>query len=127
MRYLCLGYYDPQKMAARPKGEMDAVWRKCMTLLDDLYKTGKVILDAGLAVEGRFMRRAGGSVQVTDGPFAEAKEIVAAAFLIEAGDMEEAVHLAGLHPTTRLPVGEELGWRLEIRPIDYFQRGEAAA
>ncbi len=98
MRYLCLGYYDPQRTAARPKGEIEAV-----------------------------MRRVGGSVQVTDGPFAEAKEIVGAAFLIEAGDMEEAVRLASLHPTTRVPVGEELGWRLEIRPIDYFQKGDVGA
>jgi len=42
-------------------------------------------------------------------------------FIVEAPDFGEDVRLAKLHPTTQMEEGVELGWRLEIRPIDYFK------
>lgn len=35
--------------------------------------------------------------------------------------MDEAVRVASLHPTAQVPAGEQLGWRMEIRPVHYFQ------
>jgi hypothetical protein len=37
--------------------------------------------------------------------------------IIEAPDFDAAVKLASLHPAARM--GEELGWGIELRPIDY--------
>jgi hypothetical protein len=46
--------------------------------------------------EGRVMRAAAdGRPVVTDGPYAESKEVVAGYFLLEAADYDEAVALAG--------------------------------
>lgn len=128
MRFLCMGYLDAKKLEALSKAEIDGLMGQCMPLLGELYKTGKVIVDAGLEVTTKRLQRVKGKVAVTDGPYAESKELVGSAFIIEARDMDEAVELAALHPTTRVPAGEELGWRLEIRPIHYFATpGEVAA
>lgn len=124
MKYLCLGYFDPQKMDARPKAEIDAVMRECQPHMEELYKSGQVIIDAGLALETKCLRRVNGKVTVIDGPFVETKEMIGSAFLIEARDMEEAIRVATLHPTTQVEAGERFGWRIEIRPIHYFEQRE---
>lgn len=124
MKYLCLGYLEPEKMNARPKAEIDAVMSECQPHLEELYKSGQLIIDAGLSLETKCLRRVNGKVTVIDGPFVETKEMVGSAFLIEARDMEEAIRVASLHPTTQVGAGEQFGWRIEIRPIDYFEKRE---
>lgn len=52
--------------------------------------------------EGRMLR--------TDGPFTEAKEMVAGFNVIEAGSIEEAADIAARHPVSRIGA-------IEIRPI----------
>ena len=127
MRFLCLGYFDSNKMTALSKTEMDGLWSQCRPHMEELYKTGKLTLDAGLELITKRLQRVNGKVRVTDGPYAESKELIGGAFLIEAQDIEEAIELASLHPTTRVAEGEELGWRLEIRPIHYFEMPIASA
>ena len=36
--------------------------------------------------------------------------------IIEARDLNEAIQVASLHPAARM--GEELGWGVEVRPIE---------
>ncbi|MBW7452596.1 YciI family protein [Paenibacillus sepulcri] len=124
MKYLCLGYFDREKMDSRPKEEIDAVMRECGSHLEELYKSGQVIIDAGLAHETKVLRREKGKVKVTDGPFIETKEMIGSAFLIEASDMEDAIRIASLHPATQVGAGEQFGWRIEVRPIHYFEKRE---
>ena len=52
----------------------------------------------------------GGDVLVTDGPYAEAKEVLAGYFLLEAADIDEAIAWAAQIPAA---------WRgkIELRPI----------
>jgi hypothetical protein len=57
-------------------------------------------------------------------PFIETKEIIGSAFLIEARDMEEAIRVASLHPSTQVSAGEQFGWCIKIRPIHYFEMRE---
>jgi hypothetical protein len=120
VKFLCIGYFSESAMSALAPGAVDALMAKCGPHLKELYGTGQVRLDAGLGVAAKLMRREGGRVRVTDGPFTEAKEVIGSAILIEAADMDDAVRVAALHPTTRLPEGEDLGWRLEIRPVEYL-------
>ena len=54
--------------------------------------------------------RAGRS-RVTDGPFAEAKEVIGGFFVIEARDRDEAVELASRWPSARLSA-------IEVRPVE---------
>ncbi|HLQ55446.1 MAG TPA: YciI family protein, partial [Streptosporangiaceae bacterium] len=44
--------------------------------------------------EARRIRSRNGQTRVTDGPFAEAKEVIAGYFIIEAGSLDEAVQIA---------------------------------
>lgn len=121
MKFLCLGYLESDKMDARPKDEIDAIMNECPPHLENFYKSGQVIIDAGLASETKCLRRANGKVKVMDGPFIETKEMIGSAFLIEARDMEEAIRIASLHPTVQVASGEQFGWGIEIRPINYFE------
>nr|WP_310187780.1 YciI family protein [Bacillus sp. 3255] len=107
-------------MDARPKDEIDAIMNECPPHLKNLYKSGQVIIDAGLAPEAKCLRRANGKVMVMDGPFIETKEMIGSAFLIEARDIEEAIQIASLHPAVQVTSGEQFGWGIEIRPIHYF-------
>jgi len=74
----------------------------------ELYRTGRVIVDAEL--------------KATDGSSIGTRERIGSAFLIAAGDMNDAIRVASLHPTTQGSAGEQWGWRIEIRPVHYFQR-----
>lgn len=48
---------------------------------------------------------------VTDGPFVDAKEVVAGFFVIEAPDLDAALRIAGDNPVTRQ------GGGVEVRPV----------
>lgn len=121
MQFLCLGYLDAGKMDARPKDEIQAIMQQCPPHLENFYKSGQVMVDAGLTSETIGLRRVNGKVKVTDGPFIETKEMIGGAFLIEARNMEEAIRIASMHPTVQIDAGEQLGWRMEIHPIHYFK------
>lgn len=122
MKYLCLGYLNPESMDARPKTEIDAVMSKCGAQVQVLYNSGHLIVDAGLEPKFKVLRQKKGKQLVTDGPFAETREQLGSAFIIEANDMDEAVRIASLHPAAALPDGERFGWAIEIRPISVFEQ-----
>jgi hypothetical protein len=122
MKFLCLGYYDEKKFDALPKAEVDALVRECHTHDEVLRKSGHLILVASLAPTRTTasVRPKNGKPTVTDGPFTETKEQVGAFFLIEAQDLNEATRVASHHPAAHL--GEQVGWGIEVRPIDYFMQ-----
>jgi hypothetical protein len=120
MKYLCLGYYEPKAFDALSAEQQNAIAAECRPHDERLYATGRVVAVASLehrrAVSIRPGRKTGPSV--TDGPYAEAKEVVGSFFIVEADDLDEAVRLASLHPAAQW--GEHLGFGIEVRPIDYW-------
>ena len=56
---------------------------------------------------------------MTDGPYAEAKEMVGGFFIIEAADKDEAVRVASLHSAVTL--GGSAGWGIEVHTIGVFE------
>ncbi|RBP85486.1 hypothetical protein DFO70_1401 [Cytobacillus firmus] len=124
MKYLCLGYFNPEKMDALPKAEIETVLSECQPHLKELYKSGQVIMDVGVDLEVKCLKRMNGKVEVTEGPFAKTNEMIGSVFIIEALDIKEAIRVASLHPTTQLDAGEQFNWRIEIRPIHYFEKRE---
>ena len=121
MKFLCLAYYDPAATAALPAEQFAAIVQQCPPLDDALRATGQLRAVASLGepsavrvVKSRRSRK----LHVTDGPFAESKELVGSFFIIEAADMDDAVRVASLHPAAQ--IGEEAGWAVEVWPIDYF-------
>lgn len=126
MKYLCLGYYD-SRMDGLSRPELDALMGQCRPHMETLYETGQVIVDAGLAPDSRTFRRVKGKLRVVDGPYAETKEVIGGAVLIEARDMDDAVRVASLHPVGQVADGEKFGWGMQIRPVHYFRGVEQAS
>lgn len=124
MKFLCFGYLSPEKMNVLPKGEVEAIMNECSPHLQKFYMSGQVMMDVGVEAEVKSLRRENGNIKVMDNALVDLDERIGSVFLIEANDMEEAIRIASLHPTTQLDAGEELGWRIEIRPIHYFEKSE---
>lgn len=121
MRYLCLGYYDPAAYDALSDAEREELGRVCAPMDEELRATGRLRSVASLAhLTSKVLRPSGDDSSVTDGPFAETREVVGSYFVVEADDLEEAVDIASLHPAARW--GEHLGWAVEVRPIERFER-----
>ena len=81
---------------------------------DELMKAGVMLAGEGLlpSAKGRRVRFSGAERTVTDGPFAETKELVAGFWLWQVRSMDEAVEWARRCPNP-MPDGGEL----EIRPV----------
>jgi len=122
MKYLCLAYYNPEKFAALAPADVQALVSQCPAKDAELKKTGRLVVSASLEgpQDAFALRPRGGKPQVTDGPYAEAKEMVGGFFIIEAADRDEAVRVASLHPAATL--GESVGWAIEVHPIGFFEQ-----
>jgi hypothetical protein len=110
---MLLIYTDPALMAELPPGQTDELLRECFDHVDALRRQG-VVLESqmlGEAKAAKSLRTRQGRTQATDGPFAEAKEVLGGFNLIEAADMDEALRIAA-----------ELPWSatgcIEIRPVE---------
>ena len=80
---------------------------------DRLRQAGKVLEGQKLwQGEGKTVRKKGTSLTVTDGPYAESKEILGGFWLIEASSYDEALALVGDSPHL------EYGGTLEVRRIE---------
>jgi hypothetical protein len=112
MKFMLLIYNEGALLDALPAGEADEMMRGCLSHADELRRAGvllesQMLEDAGTA---RSVRIRGGRVTATDGPFAEAKEVLGGFNLIEARDMDEAVRIAAGFPWTRTGC-------VEVRPV----------
>jgi hypothetical protein len=123
MKYLCFGYYNPSAFGKLPQTELAELVNKCRTHDAALHQSGRLLAVGSLAAPraAKSVRPRNGQPVVTDGPFAEAKEVIGAFFLIEARDEREAVEVASKHPAAHL--GEHVGWGVEVRAVDFFQDG----
>jgi hypothetical protein len=112
MKFMLLIYNEGALLDALPAGEADEMMRGCLSHADELRRDGvllesQMLEDAGTA---RSVRIRGGRVTATDGPFAEAKEVLGGFNLIEARDMDEAIRIAAGFPWTRTGC-------VEVRPV----------
>lgn len=111
MKYLCLIYLDEKELDAMPVQETDSLNARHLDFNDDLRASGHLIEAEALEPAGATacVRLRNGKVIVTDGPFTEAKEMVAGFYLVEARDLSEAIELAARIPSA--PMGT-----IEVRP-----------
>ena len=98
-----------------PQGLLDAIGK----LTEDSLKNGSVIQTGGLAPSsaGARVRIARGKITVTDGPFAEAKEVVGGYAVLAAKTRDEALEAA--RAFMRLHQQHWPGWEgeCEIRQV----------
>jgi hypothetical protein len=111
MKYICLGYIEPNKFETMSESERNAMLDECFTYDDMLRKNGHFA--GGEALQGPYtattLRWNNGKVSVTDGPYAETKEQLGGILVLEARDLNHAIQLMSKHP------GVKAG-PFEIRP-----------
>jgi len=84
---------------------------------DRLVETGEFVAEQALLPEGTFVRYDGeGRPPVTDGPFAETKDLVAGWMLIDVESYERALELAGELSAAPGAGGKPIHEWLELRP-----------
>ena len=117
MKYALLIYDDdsgwvdlPDDERAKLRAEEMPKW---VALFEELGKadpnvTGKELDSRETA---KVVRVRGGERIVTDGPFAETKEIIGGVFFTDLPDLDEAIRLAAL-----IPAAADTG-AIEIRPV----------
>ncbi|MFZ5607487.1 MAG: YciI family protein [Pseudomonadota bacterium] len=108
--------------AATPPDAVKALVSQCPPLDQAMRATGKVRLSASLGDLDTWatLRPRDGNTHVSDGPYAEAKEVVGL-FIIEADSRDEALRLAAMHPAAQ--IGEEGGWAVELIPLEFYLEG----
>jgi hypothetical protein len=90
-------------------------------LMGQWSKAGAFVSAAGLkpTSQGARVRTSGGTVKVTDGPFAEAKEVIGGFFVLEAADKATAVEMTRrfveLHQRV---LGNDFQLECEVRQLD---------
>ena len=83
-----------------------------------LEGTGEFVDGQALSPEGTFVRYDGeGRPPVTDGPFAETKDLIAGWMMIDVETYERAVEIAGAYSAAPGPGGKPNCEWLELRPV----------
>jgi hypothetical protein len=91
MRFLMMTKGDEQTAGGPPDEKLMAEMGK---FIEEMTKAGVLLATGGLDPKGTHIKSSGGKVTVTDGPFAEAKEVVVGFALIETRSKEEAIELS---------------------------------
>ncbi len=105
-QFILMYVYGPGQAASQPPpDEMPKVVAEYAAWTEKLAADGKMVGGARLADvqtdPGRVCTGSGDSFVVTDGPFAETKEVVGGYAVIEAADYDEAASLCRNHPAAR--------------------------
>lgn len=111
MKYICLGYIEPDKFESMSETERNAFVDECFSYDDELRNNGHFA--GGDALQppqtATTLRWANGKVSITDGPYAETKEQIGGILILEARDLNHAIQIMSKHP------GVKAG-PFEIRP-----------
>jgi hypothetical protein len=90
---------NPSEFAQVTPDEMQNIIERYMAWSTKLAERDRLVGGHKLHDEGgRVLRRNGAKPSVTDGAFAEAKEVIGGYFVIRAADYDEAVELASSCP-----------------------------
>jgi hypothetical protein len=111
MKYLCLICAE-QVMEQMPAAEAKTHYQEYLEFTEGIKRSGHFIGGNRLlpAASASTVRVRAGKVSTTDGPFAETKEQLGGYYLIEAADLNEAIHIAAKIP------GAQRGC-VEVRPV----------
>jgi len=100
-----------------PPPELEAVMGE---LIGEWSKTGAFVSAAGLKPTSHAarVRLTGDGVRVSDGPFAEAKEVIGGFFLLEAKDKPAALEMTRRFVELHRILGKDFVLECELRQLD---------
>ncbi|MGP4114913.1 YciI family protein [Streptomyces sp. 4N509B] len=109
MRYALMIYSEPGTFEALDDAEREAAVAEYLAFAED----PRCLVAAQLQPTemATSVRVVGGRTLMTDGPFADTKEVLGGFCLVEAADLDEAADLAARLPATRF------GGTVEVRPV----------
>ncbi len=109
MQYALMIYADPSYQETLSDAEREAVHADYLALTDDVRGVAGARLQPSETATS--VRVVGGRTLMTDGPFADTKEVLGGFYLVEAADLDEAIELAARVPAARF------GGAVEVRPV----------
>ena len=112
MKYMLLCYDDDQAWQAAGEAALQQAMQEAVGLCQELDAGGQYLAAAPLhPVEtATSVRVRDGRRFVTDGPFAETREVLGGYYLIDVPSLDEAIAIAARHPGARVGT-------VEVRPI----------
>jgi hypothetical protein len=114
MQYLLQFTYRPGEGPEEGTPEFDAEMKVWHELNEELRTSGQYLAASGLKVDAATtVRKTGDEVTVTDGPFAETKEILGGYYLIDVPDLDAALGWAAKMPNIAYGT-------VEVRPVVVF-------
>src|ERR1700730_17191250 len=123
-QYLLLLHHVPNYNMDLPREKMMEMTKRYMAWADSLRQKGKLAGGEKLTAGGvRYIKVKDGKPVASDGPYAEAKDVIGGYFVIEAKDAAEAEAIARDCPHLTLAA---TNWA-EIRPVEAMQEQRKAA
>jgi hypothetical protein len=124
-KYLLLKHYRGAPAAVNDvpmdqwtPAEIEAHIQYMEDFADRLRGTGEFVDSQALSPQGAWVRHDGvGKPPVTDGPFAETKDLIAGFMIIDVDSYDRAVELAGELSAAPGAGGEPIHEWLEVRPF----------
>ena len=112
MKFMLLCYDDEKAWERAGKDALDQAMGEAVQLTHELHAKGQYLSAAPLhpVSTATSIRVRGGQRLVTDGPFAETREVLGGYYLIDVNDVNEAIEVAARHPGARFGA-------VEVRPV----------
>jgi len=115
MQYLLLLTYRPEDNTQEGTPEFDAEMKRWGELNEEMREAGVMVAAVGLKSDATTTVRAPqGDVVVTDGPYAETKEVLFSFYVIDVEDLDAAIAWAAKTPAVKYG-------SVEIHPMDRLQ------
>ena len=113
MNYMMLIYLDSARWAALSTDERNRIHADCGAWHEELVKSGHARSATGLqpVTTATTVGERDGDIVITDGPFAETKEVLGGFEQVECASLDEALAIAKRFPALRA------GSLIEVRPI----------
>jgi hypothetical protein len=112
-QFMLLLHENPNEFAALTRKQMESVVAEYRAWGGKMASEGKLVSGHKLTDEGgRHVEQRGSETLVTDGPFAEAKEVLGGYYIVNAASYDEAVEIAKTGPHLRYH------GRIEVRKVD---------
>ena len=121
MKYLILMQVDPAVLERLTEEQQKMIEEGHAAFTARTKETGEFIATQALAdpSQSKVVRARNGVPEVTDGPFAEAKEFLGGFYLLDVEDEARVVEQAKLIPHARID-----GLAVEIRPVMFSDLGD---
>jgi hypothetical protein len=112
MKYMLLCYDDEKAWEKAGQDALEEAMQEAVQLTNEINAKGQYIEAAPLepSSTATSVRIRDGKRLVTDGPFAETREVLGGYYLIDVPSLDEAIRIAQRHPGARLGT-------VEIRPV----------